>query len=652
MALGLWTGDDPPAEKSGERKKTASSTKKRSSNAVTQLPMPGAPLRLPSSWTAPTEFPRLSGVVGFDLETKDPDLKKNGPGWAFPDAGYIVGFSFAWDGGRQKGYWPIRHHGGGNLDEGQVLSFVRDTLAQNDLTIVAHNASYELGWLKREGIDCKAKTACTYTTAALLDEYRRSYSLDRVSEDYLGVKKDESLLMNALAAYGLPGKDYIWSLPATYVGPYAEQDAVLALRLWETFQEKIKRDQLEKVIELEFSLIPLLVEMRYRGIRIDMERAQNAVQVLQLEYDEFLLKVEKRLGQKLDIWTPDSIVDACFRMKEDYPKTARGGPSFQQEWLENHTNPVLRSIPKLRTLDKMRGTFIDSYFLQSCVNGRLHAQFHPLRADDGGTVSGRCSSSNPNLQNLPSPEKSAFGKVVRGFLLPEEGHSWATLDYSQQEPRMAVHFATLSKLRGAEAAAKAYRDNPSQDFHQLVADLAGISRKEAKVINLGMLYGMGGGLLCQSLGLPVVATVSKSGRSYMKPGPEGEALIRQYHLKMPWIRGLQDAVEGKAEQRGYIRTLQGRRCRFGEGKDFARKALNRLIQGSSADQTKLAMLHNWREYGLVPLVQVHDELGYSVASVEEARLAEKGMIECVELLVPSKVDLELGPNWGDVSKAA
>ncbi len=655
MSSGLFgeSEDSDKKAKAPKEKATTGAKRKKSSgsSAGAILPMPGAPLRLPTSWSAPQEFPRLSGVVGFDLETRDPNLKKSGPGWAYRDGGQIVGLSFAWDGGRQKGYWPIRHHGGGNLDPDNVLSWVRDTLSQEDLTIVAHNASYELGWLKREGIECKAKALCTYTTSALLNEYRKSYSLDNVAKDYLGVTKDESLLMNALAAYGLPGKDYIWALPAPYVGPYGEQDAVLALQLWEKFQQPLGEEGLHNILKIEHDLIPLLVQMRWNGVRVDVERAENASQILKLEYDEYLERVEKKLGQKLDVWAADSLIDACHRLKVEYPKTARGAASFQQDWLENHPHPILQAVTKLRTLDKIRGTFIDSYFLEGHTDGRLHPQFHPLRADDGGTVSGRLSSSNPNAQNLPSPEKTLFGNVVRGFLLPEEGQLWATLDYSQQEPRMAVHYAVISRLRGAEAAARAYRENPNQDFHQLVADITGLTRKRAKVINLGMLYGMGGGRLCADLGLPTVMRKGSRGE-YLAPGPEGQAIIDQYHRAMPWIRDLQDTVTKKAEQRGFIKTLLGRRCRFGQGRDFARKALNRLIQGSSADQTKAAMLHNWREYGLVPLVQVHDELGYSVVDEEQALLAKKGMIECVELQVPTKVDLEMGPNWGDVKGLA
>jgi DNA polymerase I-like protein with 3'-5' exonuclease and polymerase domains len=297
-------------------------------------------------------------------------------------------------------------------------------------------------------------------------------------------------------------------------------------------------------------------------------------------------------------------------------------------------------------LNKTRTTFLQSYVLDNQVGGRIHAQFNPLRDDDGGTVSGRFSSSDPNLQNLPA-RNEGVGPLVRGLFLPEEGQLWAACDYSQQEPRLTVHYAALAKCSGAEAAVAAYQNDPTTDYHQLVAELTGLPRGQAKSLNLGMIYGMGGARLCHTLGLPTVMKTLRSGKTLEVPGEEGDTIIKQYHAKLPFVRELQEAVRRRAENTGYIRTLLGRRCRFGEGKDYAHKALNRLIQGSAADQSKAAMLNLWEGHGIAPLVVVHDELGCSVESEEQGSLVARTMEEATPLRVPSRADVGYGASWGE-----
>lgn len=598
----------------------------------------------PSDWTLPHEFPRLSGVVGLDLETRDPSLKLRGPGWATGD-GEVVGVALAWGNG-ERGYWPIRHESGGNLDVDMVLGFVGELIADSSVTIVGHNLLYDLGWLRREGHTHKAKLVDTFLAASLLDEYRTSYSLDAVSKTYLGTGKDESLLEKSCKAWGLNGKDDLWRLPPTHVGPYAEVDASQALALWRTLEPLLKGEELDGVFSLETRLLPLLLEMRWRGVRVDLERAENGREVLLAKEEEILRWLEQKAGKSVDIWAADSIASACDSLGILYERTATDRPSFRQDWLTSHEHPFCKALVKARSLNKTRTTFLEGYILGMNTNGRIHAQFNQLRSDASGTVSGRFSSSNPNLQNLPARDDS-MGPWIRSLLLPEEGQLWSACDYSQQEPRLTVHYAALSRAPGAEKAVDAYRNDPTTDYHQLVADLTGLPRKQAKALNLGMIYGMGGAKLCSSLGLPTKIITTRSGQVREIAGEEGETILQQYHERMPFVKALQEDVTRRAENRGFIRTLLGRRCRFGkEGKDFAYKALNRLIQGSAADQSKAAMLSLWEDHQICPLVIVHDEIGVSVSSETEAKKVAHVMETAVDLLVPSKVDVAIGETWG------
>jgi DNA polymerase I-like protein with 3'-5' exonuclease and polymerase domains len=290
--------------------------------------------------------------------------------------------------------------------------------------------------------------------------------------------------------------------------------------------------------------------------------------------------------------------------------------------------------------------------LKHAHNGRIHGQMHPLRGDSGGTVSGRFSYSTPNLQQVPARDP-VLGPLVRGLFLPEEEHRWGAFDYSQQEPRLTVHYASQLELPGADEAVQAYRHEDA-DFHQIVADMAGISRKDAKVINLSLSYGMGKAKLINALGINEL---------------EADVLFNTYHSKVPFIKELTLACSRRAENVGYITTLLDRRCRFDlyeprNEKDiplpyekayeeyggnirraFTYRAFNRLIQGSAADMTKQAMVDLWNE-GIIPHIQVHDELDISVKNKEESRKIVEIMETCVDLDVPSKVDAEIGDTWG------
>lgn len=609
-----------------------------------------------TEWVMPEEYPDLSGerLIAIDLETFDPDLKETGAGWA-TKKGHVIGIAVAVEG--NEWYFPIRHANGGNLDARRTLAWLRGVCSDPDCTYVFHNAMYDIGWLRAEGVELKGRIADTMVAAPLLDENRFSYSLNNLGRDYLKEQKDERSLREAAQQMGLDPKSEMWKLPAHFVGRYAEQDAALTLRLWRHLSSLMADAEITSIFDLEMRVLKVCLAMRERGVRVDLEKADRVKDRLRREEEEVLLAVQKETGVDVNIWAAASVAKAFDALSLTYPRTPKSdAPSFTKNFLSTHDHPVAKAVVRARELNKARTTFIDS-ILKHTVNGRIHADIHQLRSDDGGTVTGRFSYSNPNLQQIPSRDNE-ISPLIRGLFLPEPGEKWGSFDYSSQEPRIVVHYASLLKMRGADKFVEAYQEDPRSDFHQLAADIVGVPRKQAKTINLGLFYGMGVNKLGEQLGLDFESA---------------KDLFSIYHDKVPFVKELTSRVSSIADSRGVIRTLLGRRCRFdkweprafGSNKAyphdearqvygdttllkraFTYKALNRLIQGSAADQTKKAMVDLY-DAGILPMIQIHDELALSVSSRQQALTIMDVMQGCVELSVPSVVDAELGPSWGE-----
>lgn len=658
------------------------------------------PLWKPSiTWTPPQEFPdlRRAPVIAVDTETRDPFIKQYGPGWAY-NQGEIVGISVATE--FFKGYYPIAHQGGGNMDSVAVFNWLKDQL-KTDTPKVFCYAQYDVGWLRRHGVEVKGLPYDITTAEALLNENRTSYSLDTISTFHTGKGKDESKLREAAQAFGVDPKSGLWKLHAGYVGEYAEVDAVRTLETWKIQEPLLKMEDLWDLFLLETKLIPMAIDMRWRGVRVDLDRAEQISKTWRIKEAELLQEIHNQCGLRIDPWAGKDLSIAFEQMdiEIEIPKTDSGNDSFKGDWLEDIAEqvPFASLVHRYRKINKARRDYIDTHILEfaggSVGNGRLHFSTNLLKGDDGGTVSGRISIADPPLQQFPSVEKDPeIGGGIRGCCLPEEGEFWGQLDYSSQEPRLTVHYAGLMNLPGARDAVARYNENPRTDYHQMVADMAGIPRKAAKTINLGLAYGMGGPKLCHKLGLPTRWIwrnpetqrweESEKGRGIEVAGPEGESLIKQYHQNVPFIQGLMDACGRVAADRGYIVTIGGRRCRFdfweasrAKGapqrydlalartqkrgdpwygqvlrRAYTHKALNRLIQGSAADQTKKAMLWMYEE-GILPLIQMHDELDVSVGDRRTLELAQRIMIEAVPLSVPTVVDVECGRDWGHAGAA-
>ena len=606
-----------------------------------------------SEWLHPTEFPSMKGrkVVAVDLETCDTQLKTMGPGWP-RKIGSVIGIAVS--SGDFTAYYPIAHEGGGNMDRDKVLKYVKSICEDDSIQKVFHNAQYDIGWLSTLDIEVKGYIHDTMIASALLNENRYSYTLNQMCIDYLGEYKDEKVLKAKAAELGLDPKADMYKMPAEFVGEYAEADARLTHQLHERLMIEVEKDSLEGVYDMECRLIRVIFNMTKRGIRIDMDRAMGLKRKLYNKEKQYLKRIKDLVGNEVQVWSARSCADAFDEVNLEYPHTVLGAPSFTQTFLETHSHELPRMITKARVLNKLQGTFIDGISKYIC-NDRLHAHINQIRGDSGGTVTGRFSMYAPNLQQMPI--RSEFGSEVRKIFLPEQGEEWFSADYSQQEPRILTHFAVLRKNEGAEDVRSAFIKG--LDFHQQTADMAGIPRRLAKTIGLGVMYGMGYKKMAVDLDITPL---------------EAKAMLKEFRIKVPFMQQMLEDVMNRANQVGTIRTLLGRKCRFDlyepnwyEPNKFSKamplkqaeaeygnvkragtyKALNRLIQGSAADQTKKAMVDVYENLGITPLLQMHDELNCSVKSDKEGKDVKNIMETCVKLEVPSKVEYKIKDNWGN-----
>jgi len=606
-----------------------------------------------TEWVKPTEFPdlRQADTIAIDLETHDPKLKTMGTGSVI-GRGKVVGVAVAVDG--YSGYFPFDHEGGGNLEKNKVIQWFKD-VCKSQADKIFHNAMYDVCWIRSMGIKINGNIYDTMIAASLVNENRFRYDLGSLGWDYCGQGKNETELVNAAKEWGVDPKADMWKLPAMYVGNYAERDAELTLALWRVMQKELSDQDLGAIFDLETELFPCLVDMRFLGVRVDVEAAQKLKKQLAAEEKELLQTIKKETQVDVQIWAARSIEKVFQNLHLPYERTEKtNSPSFTKNFLSTHEHPLVKCIAKAREINKAHTTFIDT-ILKHEHNGRIHADINQIRSDTGGTVTGRFSYSNPNLQQIPARNKD-LGPLIRSLFIPESGCEWGCFDYSQQEPRLVVHYASLDQDTSVFGVKDSYLDD-NADFHTIVAKMADIPRSQAKTINLGLFYGMGKAKLQAELG------VSKQ---------KAEELFSIYHNRVPFVKSLMNSVSNRAQQRGQIRTLLGRLCRFhlwepnqfgihkalpfdqarqeygpGIKRAYTYKALNKLIQGSAADMTKKSMLELYKE-GIVAHIQVHDELDISVENDTKAKRIIEIMESAVELEIPNKVDYESGKNWGDI----
>ena len=646
----------------------------------------------------------LNGVdtIAVDIETYDPNLKSKGSG-AIRGEGFICGVAVATV--NDIAYFPLRHADTDlSLDKQLKLwEVLNEKIFQNDkITKVFHNAMYDVCWIRAvTGMKMKGRIVDTMIAASIIDENRFRYTLESLSKDYLQDEKYK---------YDLQEKTLNWSggtvkdpmtnmhrLPASIVKEYAKQDVSLTLRLWNLFNKKLdevlyikpednSKKTCRNIFELETKLFPCLVDMKFKGVRIDVQKAKRLGKFLEGRRDKLLNIIKEKTNVDVQIWAAASIKKLLKNQKiTDYKTTPKSEmPQLPKDFLRTHKNRFLRFVAKAREYDKAKNTFVDG-LLDFVHNDRIHADINQIRSEKGGTVTGRFSMSNPNLQQIPS--KGFIGKKMRELFIPEIGCEWGSFDYSQQEPRIVVHYALKINMPGTENLKEEF-DKDDADFHQIVADMAKIPRKQAKVINLGLFYGMGKTKLQKELNLD-----------------ENKAtkLFQTYHAQVPFVRDLSQRLSKFASKNGLLFTLGDRFCRFDKwetrdkewdpkinrftevelyatkekamdayrldqmekygkyidpdcehfekhyARAFTYRAFNRLIQGSAADMTKKAMVDLY-EKGIVPHIQIHDELCVSIRNKKERNMVHAAMENTIKLNIKNKVDYEFGPNWGTTNE--
>ena len=663
-------------------------------------------------------------TVAVDLETYDPDLKDKGSG-AVRNKGRVCGIAIATE--KQTLYFPLDHKEIEPIPRKKAWRYLNEKLFQNpNIKKVFHNAMYDVCWIRQEsGLMPHGPLLDTMVAASVIDENRLRYSLDALSKEYLKEsKKGYDLREKVLDWSNGTIKDPMTSmheLPYSLVKDYAEQDVNLTLRLWRHFEKRIDQENkvdngkvktLRSIFDLETELFPCLVDMKFKGVRIDVEGARKLGERLKETKEHIVNYIQRRTNVKIAIWAAASIKKLLDKLEiKDYEETPKSKlPKLSKDYLKTHRNHFIRLIAKAREFDKAEGTFVEG-LLKFVHKGRIHADINQIRGDKGGTITGRFSMSNPNLQQIPA--KGFIGKKMRALFIPEEGHLWGSFDYSQQEPRIVVHYALKLKMKGTEELVESYQNNPNADFHQIVANMAKIPRTTAKTINLGLFYGMGKNKLAEQLNLDYT---------------EANNLFNTYHNKVPFVRQLSNGLQKFAARNKFLYTLADRFCRFdmwepiskrwnpkekkfvvkvietkkdeqgniiknNDGEEvkeeverpvpllskedatlrykserhdkgypsdkdceyfenfyqpaFIYRALNKLVQGSAADMTKKAMVLLYKE-GILPHIQIHDELCISITGKDQAKKIKDIMEKAIKLEIPNKVDYESGPNWGSI----
>jgi DNA polymerase I-like protein with 3'-5' exonuclease and polymerase domains len=656
------------------------------------------PLFTPNSeWIPPTQLPDLSNEkeVAIDIETRDDSLAKDkGPGfYAYErnnhNTGYICGISAAWR--EQSIYIPLRHYDTQCLDMDLVQKWLKSLSSQSHTKFVFHNFQYDWGWIQAVfGIQPPFQIDDTMAMASMLDENLSSFSLDNLCKWQGLPGKDEALLSEASAAYGAKDKIDLWRLPGKYVGPYAEQDAMSTLLLAQKLRPLLSEEYLDVAYQVEADLLPITLAMKQRGIRVDVDRATRLSEEIIKSCDEELLKLSKDIKTRVTI---DELRRSRW-LKEQfdllhltYPLTAKtishqyGQASFEKEFMSSHAHWFPRTCQRIKSKYDLADKFLAKFILKYAHKGRVYPSVNQFRSETGGARSHRFSYADPPLQQMPSRDDE-YASLIRSCFIPEDREIWGSIDYRQQEYRLIVYHAELKECKGAKQAADMYRNNPDTDYHDYVAKITRLPRKRAKDVNFATSYGAG---------------VSKFARMTGMDEEEARRVMEIYYKELPFVREVSNHYSKFAAENGYIEMLDGARnhftlwepmyrdfaketeykqknpninlhpCEIVEAnarfedkshpwyrekmkRAFTHKAFNRIIQGSAARQIKKAMV-DLNQAGYQPLLQIHDELGFSFARPEDARICAQIMEEAMPVItIPMLTDTKLGDSWGNLKK--
>lgn len=629
-----------------------------------------------TGWKRPKYFPNLQYAkrITIDTETYDPEFDDYGPGWA-RGRGHIVGVSIAAD-GDAAWYFPVHHEieAHDNFPPAEVFAWLAKELCRPHQSKIGANLLYDVGWLRQHGVRVVGPLYDVQFAETLINE-NNFVALEKLSQSHLGEGKVGSLLFQWLSDYfGGPATAWqrrnIYRSPPRLAAPYAIGDVVLPPRILDKQMPILHRYGLGNLFRLECDLIPLLVEMRFAGVRVDQDAAARSRDTIAVKEKELAGLLRNMTGFDVDVWASASIAKAFDHFGLPYPQTEpskshpQGQPSFRKEFLEKQVHPLGKLVRNARRYNKTRTTFVESYLLNGAVNGVVHGSFHPLKGDEGGAKTGRFSASGPNWQNLTSKDEE-LTPLVRGPVVPDVGHKqWRKIDLSQIQYRYMAHYAVGP---GSDELRRRYNEDPETDYHNdvqgQVKQITGMDlvRKIVKNCNFGFLFGMGLEHLCDAFGMTVA---------------QGEPLVETYHKGAPYVKPTLRATADEAGKYGIITTILGRRLHFdlwepvrwGDDRPalpyaMAKAAygsirragtfrgLNYRLQGSEGDHMKKAMVQCYQDgvfdYTGVPRITVHDELGFSdPGSVDDGFAYIKHVMEtCIPIRVPVLAEMTTGPNW-------
>lgn len=659
------------------------------------------------------DLPSWKGVkrLGFDYESKDPQLSELGPGVRRPGS-FVVGYSFAIEDGPRH-YVPFRHGEGcpdenSRIDnvEGDAVGWLKEQFKNFDGELVGANLPYEVDWSIEMGCDLSRIKRFLDVQIAdpLLYELEDHYSLDAIAIRRGEGGKNEQLLREAARQYGVDPKGGMWMLPGRLVGPYAEWDAELPLRVMRKQEAQISEEGIGECWAMECRLLPLLVKMTRKGVHVNQDRLQQVEDWTVAEEKRMMDIVHRETGIDMPVGSSMN-VDLLTRVLreaglEDLIGENSRGDSVTRGGMQGSDHPVAKALCRAGQVATIRRTFVNGVRKHLTPDSRIHCTFNQIRktddttGDSSGVAYGRLSASHPNMQNQPGNSRfsgdNEVGPKWRAVYDAEPDEDWYALDLKQQEPKWSFHYGAILEergikgVRGAIALCERLQANPMLDTYEPLVEVAGVSRPTAKIMWLARAYGQGDGTLCENLGLPTrevcysrklwktVPVDSPEGQEVMAQrgafswkgaGEEGQVIIDKFDSEMSFLKTAAKLAKNRANERGYVTLLSGRRCHFekkkdGKGYDWTHKAFNRLIQGTSAEQTKRIMIAvDDAGYGDRIMLQVHDELDVSVPTTKirddgtyQSDMAEaiaEVMRTAVPMKVPTIVDVEGGPSWGE-----
>lgn len=589
-------------------------------------------------------FPRLQNakVISICLATYDPELVTHGPGWG-RWVGHIVGVSIGAD-DNDNWYFPIRHlvNRDDNIPSKILINWLSKVLSNPYQPKIGYDMTYCIGWLKHEGVDVSGDIIDITFAESLINDSQK-LDLISLSQKYLGIDIDDRTNKYVVNSFG--GNRYfeqienIQCCEPNISMEYYNSRANLPIKIIREQYKQMDVEGLLNVYRLECRLIRLFVDMRMSGVRVNLEKTYYLRETLCNMENTIDTKIKSIYGRYIDTNSARELKSAMMYCGRNYSPKPKINDTPNNNFFSKIDHPLAILILKKRRIGNLRSTYIDNYLIKHNIDGRIHASYNQLRSDTYGSRSGRVTSSQPCMQNIPSRDKH-ISYMIRGLFEPDYGHAkWRQMDYNQAEYRMLSHFASGE---GSNNLRTSYHVDRNTDYHdktqRLVYNRTGLKldRKQIKNINFGLIYGMGNKKLSESLGL-----------SY----DDGLSLFRSYHYSCPYVRTTMDKARYVCERDGFVRSISGRKLRLARTESY--KALNRMLQGSVADLIKISMAKCYDDglFNIVgaPKIMVHDELdfsdpgGYDDVFIRISRQMEESYMINVPIIVNNKT----GRNWGD-----